>query len=143
MQTAMSAVAALALGLGLAVAPAAGFADTSSAHATGPNSSAAAAAASSGTNGKPCQVVRKNHDGNGVSTSVNTGAGGLSGTATAGPNGPSVTINPGAGNPGAGNGSVAVGTAQAGNGRVYTEANGNCVVVLPAQPGQGEGDSNH
>ena len=61
-------------------------------------------------NGKPCRVVAR--DG---------GDGGLSGTATAGPNGTSVSIAPG----GAG-GSVAVGSSSGAN------ATAGCVVVKPS-----------
>ena len=104
---------ALAIGLLAAATPA--FAD-----------SVAVASGSDGTvivNGQPCRIVTRKDDGTN-STSITTGAGGLSGTTTAGPGGSSsVAISPG----GSGS-SVAVGSGTSGNGPSSAAAGSNCVI---------------
>lgn len=124
MRSAKLAILALGLawGAGVASAPP-GFADTSRAHATGPDASAAAAASSSSSStGRPCRVITPGSPG---STSLSTGAGGLSGTTTAGPNGPSVTLHAGGGRV---SGSTSPG---AGGTSAFATSSSGCVVVAP------------
>ncbi|WP_426958775.1 hypothetical protein [Muricoccus radiodurans] len=91
---------------------------SSSAEARGPNASASASAGS-GTSG-PCREITPEEAarGGGAHSSVTTGPGGLSGSATAGPNGPRVTIGPSGGTPGPGGGA-------------HATARSDCVVVVP------------
>lgn len=111
----VAAIFALLAGAGMLALPGAALAAQSSAVTVG------SAGGTVIVNGRPCRVVHRGNAPNSAATSSTsiTAGGGLGGTATAGPNGTSVTLSP----PGSGGGSVAVGSAAGGSG---------CVVVAPS-----------